>query len=551
MGPGAPGTAVATSGSAMLLLVALALPVPAQRAGPLDRARAALTRAQLDSAEAWVQAVLAAGRPPRARERAEALVLRALIHGLRGQDSAASAALHDAFRTDPDAGLGDLAPLWQELAVRFATERLRWRYADAGRPLDPADTLPLESPPDEPPVPERLPVAEYPDRFSRDAVEADVLVVAIVDTRGRVRRPWLEVAYETTPGFAHSAMAAALAARFRPAERGGHPVAALTRIPVRYRVLGGGGGRPASALLEDARRRLVGRDADTAAAFVREALDPEMGAPREQRAAGFVLLAVAALLRGDTVGGADDLRVALALDSAHAVDTLAVLHPALAALAARVRQDLGASDTTRVREVGRFDEAPGFISGSPTWYPSSLLYPRDSALGHPVQGRVVMELVIDTTGRVDPSSVVVVSRPDTGLDLPAFEFALKARFRPGRIAGRPVRVRVRLPLEFRTAPVFLETMVDTRPEIVSGPHLIYPEPLRRAWIQGRVLVEAIVDTFGVAERRSIRVVSSPHPGFNQVAQGWMRLAYFRPARAQGRAVRVVVRVPIDFKLRGS
>ncbi|MGH7673904.1 MAG: energy transducer TonB family protein [Gemmatimonadales bacterium] len=46
------------------------------------------------------------------------------------------------------------------------------------------------------------------------------------------------------------------------------------------------------------------------------------------------------------------------------------------------------------------------------------------------------------------------------------------------------------------------------------------------------------------------MVSTPNVGFNQAAITTMQKALFRPARVRGRAVRVLIRLPIQFKLEG-
>ncbi|HEY7192541.1 MAG TPA: energy transducer TonB, partial [Gemmatimonadales bacterium] len=97
--------------------------------------------------------------------------------------------------------------------------------------------------------------------------------------------------------------------------------------------------------------------------------------------------------------------------------------------------------------------------------------------------------------------------------------------------------------------VFVVTGVTQRPSIISGPSLRYPDIMRESGIEGRVLVQAIIDTMGRAESGSIRIVNSPHPGFNNAARDYVAHALFRPARLHGRAVRVLVNMPIDFKIR--
>ena len=83
------------------------------------------------------------------------------------------------------------------------------------------------------------------------------------------------------------------------------------------------------------------------------------------------------------------------------------------------------------------------------------------------------------------------------------------------------------------------------PLLLAGPTPRYPEALRRAGIAGRVIVETVVDTLGRAEPGSMVVVAAPHPGFVAPARDYVLRALFRPARVHGRAVRVLVRVPID------
>lgn len=93
------------------------------------------------------------------------------------------------------------------------------------------------------------------------------------------------------------------------------------------------------------------------------------------------------------------------------------------------------------------------------------------------------------------------------------------------------------------------TAVDQHPALIAGPPLDYPESLRRAGIQGRVVVQVVVDTFGRAEPATLQLVESTSHAFDVPALDYVRRALFRPARVRGRALRVLVRVPIDFMLR--
>ena len=97
--------------------------------------------------------------------------------------------------------------------------------------------------------------------------------------------------------------------------------------------------------------------------------------------------------------------------------------------------------------------------------------------------------------------------------------------------------------------VFMESVVDERPEVLSGPAVQYPDLLRQAGVTGRVLVQAIIDQTGRAEPASVKVVQSPNPGFDQPAKNYVLGALFRPARVHGHAVRVLVNLPIDFSIK--
>jgi protein TonB len=76
----------------------------------------------------------------------------------------------------------------------------------------------------------------------------------------------------------------------------------------------------------------------------------------------------------------------------------------------------------------------------------------------------------------------------------------------------------------------------------------YPEILRQAGIEGRVLMEFVIDTLGRAERGSLRVINTQHDLFNGPARDAVLSCRFRPGRIQGRAVRVRVQQPVNFQI---
>jgi len=90
--------------------------------------------------------------------------------------------------------------------------------------------------------------------------------------------------------------------------------------------------------------------------------------------------------------------------------------------------------------------------------------------------------------------------------------------------------------------------VDEPPVLLAGPPLGYPDVLRRTGTTGTVTVQLVIDTLGRAEPGSL-VLQSSHPGFEAAARAYVLGALFRPGRMRGRAVRVLVRLPISFTLR--
>ena len=92
------------------------------------------------------------------------------------------------------------------------------------------------------------------------------------------------------------------------------------------------------------------------------------------------------------------------------------------------------------------EERPDLIQGTCTnpVYPAML-----QQAG--IEGRVMFEFVIDTLGRAERSSFRTVSTTHPLFEAPARAAVLSCRFRPGRIQGRAVRVRVQQPINFTIA----------------------------------------------------------------------------------------------------
>ena len=90
--------------------------------------------------------------------------------------------------------------------------------------------------------------------------------------------------------------------------------------------------------------------------------------------------------------------------------------------------------------------------------------------------------------------------------------------------------------------------MEERPELLTGPTLRYPAWLAEQGIEGRVVVQLVLDSLGRAEPASVKVIQTPNAGFDQPAMNYVPRARFRPGIVHGRPVRVLINLPIDFKV---
>jgi len=166
---------------------------------------------------------------------------------------------------------------------------------------------------------------------------------------------------------------------------------------------------------------------------------------------------------------------------------------------------------------------------------------------------------VELTDSVD--TLTVVAEPPEPVVVPAGRFdVLPLRWGAWRIfvtrtvPRRTVREETldgveRFDLTRRADEGFVDAAtIDAPPSLLHGSALAYPESARQARAQGRVVVECILDTSGHVEPGSIRIIDTADPRFEEPARTFLLAADFRPGRVRGRAVRVLVQIPIDFKL---
>ncbi len=102
------------------------------------------------------------------------------------------------------------------------------------------------------------------------------------------------------------------------------------------------------------------------------------------------------------------------------------------------REITPSSPTLIVTDSAAVDEPPRLLASPPLQYPD---------VG--IEGVVVLEFVIDTTGHAEPSSITVIESPYPAFSDLAKDAVLVSVYSPGRTDGVPVAVRVRESLTFR------------------------------------------------------------------------------------------------------
>ena len=192
-------------------------------------------------------------------------------------------------------------------------------------------------------------------------------------------------------------------------------------------------------------------------------------------------------------------------------------------------------------------------------------YPEIARKAH-VEGRVIVQFIVDENGNVRDAEIL--RGAGAGLDEEAVRVISEhAVFTPGRQDGKPVPVRVAIPIVFKLDNEFeslsdqsqssekqdVYEIVEQMPELIGGVRglqakIKYPELARKAHVEGRVIVQFIVDENG--DVRDAEVLRGAGAGLDEEAtRVIMEEAKFIPGHQSGRAVPTMTSLPIVFKLR--
>ena len=222
--------------------------------------------------------------------------------------------------------------------------------------------------------------------------------------------------------------------------------------------------------------------------------------------------------------------------------------------------------------VEEMPEFPGGMAECMKWLAQNIKYPAE-AQEKGIQGRVIVQMVVEKDGTITHAKVV--RGVDPLLDTEALRVVNSSpKWKPGKQNGEAVRVKYTLPIMFRlggdssdskTAEAPKEAKVDENgvhqvceemPEFPGGmrecmnwlgKNINYPEDCKKAGIQGRVIIQFVVDKDGSI--KSPKVARSVHPSLDAEALRVISSSpKWKPGKQKGEAVKVKYTIPVLFKL---
>lgn len=241
-----------------------------------------------------------------------------------------------------------------------------------------------------------------------------------------------------------------------------------------------------------------------------------------------------------------------------------------------VGEPIAAADTVPlpgVIDVGDAMDKPRLLNGAQMQRLMVSNYPpllRDAA----VTGTAQVAMVVTAGGAATEVRAVEATHP--AFADAAVAVMRQARFSPARQAGRPVAVRLRVPVSFTleraAAPVpgvpavvpsapaparqgrdVVDVSALDRPPTLRNAAEVqrilvaaYPAELRATGVTGEVQVAFVVTAEG--ETRDVRVVSASNEAFGEPALAAVRAMRFTPGELAGRAATARVQIPVSFTL---
>ena len=233
--------------------------------------------------------------------------------------------------------------------------------------------------------------------------------------------------------------------------------------------------------------------------------------------------------------------------------------------------DLATSKADTVYQtVDEMPEFPGGVEAMMNYIAENVKYPED-AKDKNQSGRVLLSFVVEKDGHVN--DVKVLRGVCESIDNEAVR-VVKAmpNWKPGKQAGKPVRVSYCLPISFKLSDGATEKTakksdvnpdkndvyqtVEEMPQFLGGEtammefvakNIVYPEEARDKEISGRVFVKFVVEKDGSISE--VKVAQGIGGGCDEEAVRVVKaMPKWKPGKQDGQPVRVSFTMPFTFKL---
>ena len=213
-----------------------------------------------------------------------------------------------------------------------------------------------------------------------------------------------------------------------------------------------------------------------------------------------------------------------------------------------------------------------------------------------VDGDVIVQFVVDTTGRADMRTFKILKSSHDLFTAAVREALANMTFAPAEVGHKKVKQLLQMPFEFsmtqatvgQAQPVVVTSLMQPPPNTmvakargiqvvgvpprgtgaVTAPPGVYfeyqvtkavsprpgndapryPDLLRKANVEGTVLAQFIVDENGMADTASFRILRSTHDMFSITVRDALPGFKFSPAELNGRPVKQLVQMPFEFSL---
>jgi len=174
-------------------------------------------------------------------------------------------------------------------------------------------------------------------------------------------------------------------------------------------------------------------------------------------------------------------------------------------------------------------------------------YPEDLKRAQ-IEGKVALQIVVGRSGAVEDAMVI---RSNPPFDEEAVKAVRQWKYRPALQDGKPVKVYLTVVVEFNLngrpaeqLPVYLTSGIKP-PERTVFVQPEYPEQARKDEVEGKVILEIVVNSAGDVEGDR---VLTPNSVFDDAALLAVRQWKYKPALKDGKPVKVYLTVIVEFKL---